>query len=177
MAVQFDFEFQGIDELTERLAMMASRLKNPRPVLQVIAGLLEEHVEATFRSQGRKVGRPWRGLSPRTIEARRRRWGHYRQSPVGASASRPVLQWTRRLSKSFRKGHGEHIRRIGQSKLSWGSRVPYGKFLTKRRVILGFRDDAQRRQILFMPFLLWIQGVSPGQIRFRLLSQVSEFRR
>ena len=172
--VTFVLDVVGIEALVDDIAGMRKRLRNPRPAYSAMANLLERHVRATFVSQGARLGFKWKPLAASTVQARANRWGHYRKSPAFRAGPRsPILTWTGRLRKSFRRGHPEHVRQVSASGLTWGSSVPYGRFHDSpaprvghlpRRQILGFSSQFQEREILVRPMQLWVQGVPAGAI-------------
>ncbi len=173
-AVLLDLDVTGLEALVADIAGLRKRLANLTPAYRVIANLLERHVAAQFSSQGKRLGNPWRPLAPSTVKARARRWGYYRRpSAAGVGSTRPILTWSARLRKSFRRGSPDHVRQVASSGLTWGSSVPYGIYHDSpaprlghlpRRQILGFANPIQEREILVRPIQLWVQGVPPGAI-------------
>ena len=160
----------GTREVIQLLAGLEKRAQDLRPAFAVVANLLEGHAAQTFATAGGRIGKPWAVLRPRTIEARARRWGYYGlRSPNQAGPSGPILRWSGRLARSFARGGVAHIRTVSSKFLRWGSGVRYGVFHDggrgrRRRVILGFQDAFQRREILFQPIRLYLQGTPPGAI-------------
>lgn len=176
VAAEATVSIQGLEPVVDRVAGIASRVRNARPAMEIIADALEGHVGGVFNTQGASIGKPWKPLRPSTVRARRTRSGYYgRRVPRGAGPSGPVLVWSQRLKRSFARGGVAHIRRVSDSKLEWGSGVRYATFHQStrarsrlpRRPMIEFRDDGgfQRREIVFQPFRLWIQGVPAGAIR------------
>lgn len=174
MAVRLGAQLEGLDEIVEKIGGIEARAQDPQPALHVVANLLEAHVARTFATEGAHGGRPWPPLAASTVEARTRRWGYYRRwAPVaGAGGVGPILTWHGRLARSFRRGGVAHIRIVTPSGLTWGSGVTYGiyhqstkpRFRLPRRAPIQFRDDFQRREILFQPVRLYLQGVPAGAI-------------
>lgn len=175
MVLDATIRVTGIDAVKERIGAIEKRAEDPRPALSIVADLLEAHVAEVFASGGTQAGAAWAPLAPSTVLARRRRWGYYgtRQSAGGVGPSSPVLVWSGRLRRSFARGGVAHIRRITSSSLTWGSGVLYGVFhqskaprsVLPRRAPLEFKDDFQRREIMFQPIRLWLQGLPAGAIR------------
>ena len=182
MPVRLGATLNGVDEILERIAGLEARARDLRPALEITANLLELHVARTFATEGAASGHPWPPLAESTVRARTKRWGYYRHwAPMaGASGAGPILQWHGRLSRSFRRGGVAHIRVVSPSGLTWGSGVAYGIYHQStrprsrlpRRAPIAFRDDFQRREIVFQPVRLWLQGVPPGAIEPTLRSRL-----
>lgn len=173
MAVRLGAQLGGLEEIVERIGGLKARAADPAPALEIIANLLEAHVAKTFATEGGHSGHPWQPLAESTARARAHRWGHYRQAPAsGAGPRHPILVWRGYLRGSFQRGHPEHVRAVSRSGLTWGSSVDYGIYHQStrprtrlpRRAPIEFRDDFQRREILFQPVRLYLQGVPPGAI-------------
>lgn len=171
MAVSVRMTMSGHQQVLQAIAGLEERLARPEPVLEVIADLLEAHVAAQFAGEGSRGASPWAPLAPSTVQARTRRWGYYRQAPsFGAAGARPILTWTGRLRRSFSRTGAGHVRQVSASGLTWGSSVPYGRFHQRggrrlpRRPPVDFRDPFQKREFVFQPFRLWLQGVPVGAI-------------
>lgn len=171
MAVAVGIKVKGAEQVLRAIAGLEERLARPEPVLHLIADLLEAHVALQFSGEGTRGAKPWAPLSPRTVRAREKRWGYYKRNPsFGAGPSNPILTWTGRLRKSFQSGQPGNVRRVSASGLTWGSSVPYGRFHQRggrrlpRRPPVDFRDPFQKREFVFQPFRLWLQGVPIGAI-------------
>ena len=172
--VILSIDIVGITPLVDEIGGIRKRLKNPTPAYRVTANLLERHVRATFSSQGKRIGSPWKRLATSTVLARTKRWGYYRKAPAFSAGARgPILTWTGRLRRSFGRGGTGHIRQVATSGLIWGSSVPYGIFHDSpglragnlpRRPILTFLTRFQEREILVRPLQLYLQGVPVGAI-------------
>ena len=174
MTVPIAIEVTGVEEVVERIGGIADRVGKLRPAFEVVADLLEGHVAKTFATQGSRIGQAWQALAVSTVRARTNRTGYYGlRGPSGAGPAGPVLQWSGRLLRSFRRGGVAHFRRVSDTGLIWGSGVRYGVFHQSkaprsrlpRRPMLGFRDEFQRREVLFQPIRMYLQGVEPGAIR------------
>src|SRR5260370_6595983 len=74
-----------------------------------------------------------------------------------------MLDWSGHLLHSFRRGGEDHIREVSDTRLHWGSRVPYARFLARRRPML-LLDEATRRLLIREPIRLYVQGAPPGAI-------------
>ena len=165
-----DIQLDGIEQALERVGALAERAAHMAPAFTIVAELLELHVGQTFATQGARIGKPWTELARRTQIARGltgRRSGYYAQwSPTrGVTPTGPVLVWHGRLRGSFARGGVGHIRQVSDSGLIWGSGIRYARFHRFTRPMLGFRDEFQRREVLFQPLRLWLQGVPEGAIR------------
>jgi len=175
MPVSVSVDIEGIRQVTDRVAGLATRLANLQPAFQIIADLLEAQVARQFATEGAWAGVPWRPLAPSTVQARLRHTGSYRAGgqQLAAGATGPILTWTGRLRLSFAQGSPDHVREISDDGLRWGSRVPYAGYHQStlprrklpRRPIVAFRDANQQREIAFQPLRLWLQGVPEGAIR------------
>ena len=167
--VAVSLQTAGFGAVLDRLAGLESRLASPEPALEIVADLLEAHVAKTFDTEGAEAGARWAPLAASTVRARTRRTGYYRLAPsMGAGPTGPILTWTGRGRRSFARGGTGHVRQISASGLTWGSTVDYLRFHqfgARRRVILGFRDAFQQRELVFQPLRLWLQGVPAGAIR------------
>jgi phage gpG-like protein len=174
MPVRLGAQITGLAEISERIGGITARAADPRPALEVVANLLELHVQRNFETQGAQGGKPWPPLAASTVRARTKRWGYYRRwSPTSnAGPSGPILVWHGRLQRSFARGGVAHIRIVSPSGLTWGSGVVYGIYHQSTRPRsrlpwrppIAFRDDFQQREILFQPIRLYLQGVPPGAI-------------
>lgn len=165
VSVAITVEGAGIQTALLRMGALEERLRNPQPGLELVADVLEAHVADTFASQGGRIRRYWRPLAWSTIAARAKRWGYYRQNPTdGVTPTMPVLVWTGRLRGSFHRGSSYHVRQVTGSELIWGTSLPYARYQRDRQM-LGFADEWQRREVLFQPFRLWLQGGELGAIR------------
>lgn len=172
---QVSVTVMGADVVLERIGAIQERIEDLAPALSIVADLLEAQVAQNFKTQGVHSGSRWAVLAPTTVLARTKRTGYYGQrSPTGgAGPTSPVLVWSGRLRRSFAKGGVAHVRQITSSTLIWGSGVRYGVFHQStaprtrlpRRAPLSFRDPFQRREIVFQPLRLWLQGVPAGAIR------------
>jgi len=163
--VRLQVETSGGPEALRRIGALEGRVAHPAPALRLIARLLSSHVEATFVSQGGRIGRAWAPLAPSTIRARAHRWGHYALPPgTGSSPPGPPNQWTTRTRASFRAGGPDHIEYVSDEALTWGSGVPYARFPQRLRPMMGFRDGFQQRELLYQPLRLYMQGVPIGAI-------------
>lgn len=174
MPVRVGASISGIEEIVERIGGIHERARDPSPALEVVANLLELHVQRNFATQGAQGGLPWPPLADSTVQARTRRWGYYRRwaPTAGVGGAQPVLVWHGRFKRSFTRGGVAHIRHVSPSGLTWGSGVVYGIYHQStrprtrlpRRPPIAFRDDFQKREILFQPLRLYVQGVPPGAI-------------
>ena len=127
--VQFSISISGIKGKVDEIGGIRKRLADPRPAWRASANLLEKHVAAVFSSEGRRGGRKWKRLAPSTVEARTKGWGYYRRPPAfNAGPRSPILTWSGRLRKSFKRGGTGHIRQLSVSGLIWGSSNRYGAF-------------------------------------------------
>jgi phage gpG-like protein len=170
--MQVGVTIDGIERVVDRIGGIEERVRHAQPAFEIIADFLEAHVGETFRSQGTRIGQPWSPLAPSTVRARERRWGYYgRRVPMpGARPAGPPLLWSGRLMRSFRRGGIAHVRQVTDRFLVWGSGVKYGPPHQRggrvpKRVLLGFRDAFQLREIAFQPLRLWVQGVPVGSIK------------
>jgi len=172
--VTLSIDISGIEGKVDEIGGIRSRLKNPMPAWLATANLLEKHVGGVFASQGARGGSLWKPLAASTVKARTKRWGYYRRPPAfSAGPTSPVLTWSGRLRRSFRRGGAGHVRHISASGLTWGSSVRYGIFHDSpgprtghlpRRAILAFGSIFQEREILVRPLQLYLQGVPAGAI-------------
>lgn len=79
---------------------------------RIIDEVLRPFVSAQFATQGREEGTSWARLAPSTLARR---------------APGPILVQTGRLKRSF-TGGAEHVEKIDDARLAWGSAVPYALF-------------------------------------------------
>lgn len=171
VSVNIEVSGFGLQETLKRIGALQERLNNPEPGLELVADALEAHAAAMFATQGARAGTRWAPLKWRTVQARAKRWGYYRQQPTdGAGPATPVLVWTGRLRGSYRRGSPFHVREVSSSGLVWGTSLDYAGYHPDRPV-LAFADDFQKRELVFQPFRLWLQGAEPGAIRTVMASR------
>lgn len=157
----------------DRIAALEERVKHPEPGLELVADVLEAHVAEVFRTEGGWLNNPWAPLGARTVRARARGWGYYRlPATAGVGPASPILVWTGRLRSSFRMGGYSHVRAVQSGELTWGSSLSYASYPLRRRPALAFRDDWQRREVVFQPLRLWLQGAEPGAVRMQMSARL-----
>jgi hypothetical protein len=165
VSVSIEASGPGFQEALLKIGALEDRLLHPEPGLELVADALEAHTAEVFITQGGRLKGPWARLAPKTVKARTRRWGYYRAAPAaGVGPEAPILVWTGQLRGSYKRGSSYHLREITSSELRWGTWLPYAAF-HRNRPVLGFANDWQRRETLFQPFRLWLQGAEPGAIR------------
>lgn len=102
--MQITFEIAGATQLSRNLRLLASDLKGPALAQfhSEAADIIEEKSLKIFDDKGQNVEKSpkWAPLGNRTVKARERRWGYYRQSPV--AINKPLV-WTGTLRDSRRK--------------------------------------------------------------------------
>lgn len=101
MAIQIKITVDS-KNVDRKLARIAVGLQDLRPAFNNIGDELTADFfgKKVFDAQGAESGGRWKSLSPRTLQARANRTGHYAKSPV---ATNKILVWTGALQKGFRR--------------------------------------------------------------------------
>lgn len=151
----------------EFLLTARANLDDLSPAWRVIAENLRQFETKVFDEEGKPIlGRAWDELKPRTVAARRGRWGHYRK-PSNEGPARRILHWTHRLRDSLTKeGHADQIEDVSPQRLRFGSLVEYAPYHVKRRPFL----DLPRAFVItdvVQPIQRYVLGETPraGQRR------------
>lgn len=121
-----EVELFGEPLVRRRLLRAAAGVTDAREAFRRIVRILEHAMDRNFSSQGAYGGARWDDLADSTKAAKRRS----RDARVRANADR-VLVATGRLQDSFHGG-SDHVQRITEDELLWGSRVPYGVYHQSR---------------------------------------------
>lgn len=122
-------EYQVKDEgVTSTLTRIASGMRNPRPLMRMLAGTLETETEKNFAAEGRPH---WLGLAPATIKRRTKKgtWpGKILQVSAGGLAASTVSDY------------GNDFARIGSNKPYAGIQHHGGKAGRGRKVTIPARN-------------------------------------
>lgn len=101
-ALELSFSIDGDKVMSRALDGLAFELANMQGFFERTGKKVQAHSKRMFASQGGAVEKypKWAGLSGRTEEARKRRWGYYKQPPAGTPG---ILHWTGKLENTFRQ--------------------------------------------------------------------------
>lgn len=98
---QISFEVQGHKQLSRNMRVLAERLPRMHEFFSDAIGIIGDRTDEVFASEGVNLGKtqPWAPLSPRTLKARERGWGYYKNTP-----NKPgILRWTGKLQDTRMK--------------------------------------------------------------------------
>lgn len=107
----------GGEVFARRFTRFVSELTDLSDLWELMARDLEATVADAFRTEGASGGSAWQPLSPRYAAWKSKRY-----------PGRGILERTRALMESFRKGRAGHMLRIAPRTLVWGSSVDYGRY-------------------------------------------------
>lgn len=106
---QLSFDVQGHKQLSRNLRLYASDMQKMGDFFRDAIEIIEARTDEVFKDEGSNVekGPRWAALSPRTLKARERGWGYYKNTP-----NRPqILRWTGRMfdtrAKNINDNFGE----------------------------------------------------------------------
>lgn len=106
-------------EVTDYIRTIERRQHSLKPLLVVVATIIERSVRANFKIGGRP--QRWQPLSPWTMRVRQAS-----RTIAGHGLGQPILQQSGRLFSSVtRKGAKGHIREFGPTHLRFGTELPY----------------------------------------------------
>ena len=74
------FEIEGVKVLSRNLRVLADDVVSMKPEFEEIGKIIVEGAQKNFENQGTEEGK-WQSLSSSTLEARRKRSGHYKNPP------------------------------------------------------------------------------------------------
>lgn len=151
----FEIKERGLGDVARKLGGVSDRVRDARPAFIVMAANLRQKIgREQFETEGRARGTPWPALRPKTVLARRRRWGYYRRAPRGTPR---ILHWAGGLRRSLEnRGSAKHIERIGRDQMEWGSELPR-RPTREGRPIIAFRPG-EEREFLTVPLIKHILG-------------------
>lgn len=108
---------QGEDRAARHIDDIGDRAKDPKPVLNRVADLLQRRQAANFASHGASLG-GWPPLAASTVAKKR-----------SAGQSIEPLVATGALERSLQAGRGKgKVRRVTKTRVTIGSRIFYGRF-------------------------------------------------
>lgn len=125
-------------EVKKKLGNLQTGLKSYKTPLETIGTtLIDIYGNKVFKTQGKELGSPWKGLSASTLEARARRSGYYSNPPKERGK---ILIWTGRLQESFRK-KAEALRLTIDNTDKKFKHHQLGSGRTPQRPMLGITKD------------------------------------
>lgn len=121
------FEIDGQKVLSRQLLIASQEIKSMRPEFKKIGQTLERSALENIQNQGSEWGGKWKPLAPATVQARAKGSRGYKgkQKAAGVSASRPILTYTGKLSKSFSS-------KAEPMQVETGNDAPYFKYHQSR---------------------------------------------
>lgn len=87
----------GLDEISIKLQNLVDGLADFTPAFEDLEGPLVQEFQANIASEGELLG-GWIPLAESTELAREKRWGYYKQDPVGGGG---MLSWTGTMGSGF----------------------------------------------------------------------------
>lgn len=98
---EVSFEVDGEKQLSRNLRVFARNMKNTQRFNKEAIDIVEQRSMEIFEKQGSNVKKApvWKGLSDRTLKARRERTGYYKRPPSNPK----ILRWTGNLQNSRKK--------------------------------------------------------------------------
>ena len=115
----------GVKEKLEKLS--GGLLSYEEPLNDAGDDLIEFFGNENFNEQGAALDAPWKPLAMSTLQARARRTGNYRSTPVSSSK---ILVWTGKLKSGFKK-------KVSAFKLIVSNTVEYFESQNKNRRMIG----------------------------------------
>jgi len=98
--MEFSIKFDD-REIKKKLGSLQEGLKSYKTPLEAVGtDLIDFYGQKVFKTQGKALGSPWKGLSSGTLLAREHKQGYYAKPPREKGK---ILIWTGRLQDSFRK--------------------------------------------------------------------------
>jgi len=114
----FDMTITGEKEAARRIMAMGERGMNMQPIFEVLSDDWDDIVTEHFESQGRRGGRPWKGLS----DSRKAYKARHSLDPRIMYATHTLIN---SLTKRSAKGS---IRKITSDSMLRGTRIHYGEY-------------------------------------------------
>ena len=118
--MRIDFDIFGEEQLSRELLRFSSHAGNAAPAFHKIAEDMREQIGEQFESEGGRGSGGWAPLKESTLAAKAAR-----------GLDSHILQATHSLMESLTGTGGDHIERVTDDSLLFGSSVAYGKFHQK----------------------------------------------
>jgi hypothetical protein len=158
--IRITVQGHGVREFAARAI---GNMDDLRPAWEVVAENMRAFEGQVFDSEGAALlGHQWKPLSPRTIEARTKGWGYYKNKGQGnESGPRRILHWRHVLRTSLtEKANQHHIESASASTLIFGTTVPHAKHHVKSRQFLGLTDEFVKTSVV-PPIAHYLMGRDP----------------
>jgi hypothetical protein len=139
------------------------RIDDLRPAWAVVGENIRKFEEQVFDSEGAALlGSQWKPLAPRTVTARTRGWGYYRDKGRGnESGARRILHWRHEIRESLiNANHRAHIESASQSTLIFGTAVEHARYHRESRKFLGLTDEFVKTGVV-PPIAQFLMGRDP----------------
>ena len=122
-------DFTQVDKL---MTTILNGLKNmSKPFNEMGNQLIKFFGDENFQAQGGKLGTQWSPLAVSTLQARARRYGHYKNNP---KSTNQILVWTGALQKGFKKS-------VESTRLTIDNNVSYFDHNIQTRAMLGINSN------------------------------------
>jgi phage gpG-like protein len=118
--VRIDFDIFGEEQVSRELLRFSAHAGNAQPAFHKIAGDMREQIAEQFESEGGRGSGGWAPLAETTLAAKAAR-----------GLDPHILQATHSLMESLTSTGGDHIERVTDDSLLFGSSDPKGKFHQK----------------------------------------------
>lgn len=146
--LRFTITVEGDVQMDRSIEAIETHATDFAPVLHAIAADLSKVSAQQFATEGRYASGGWPALKA-AYRLRKAAWVAQGRIINGRPAvSTKILQLTRRLMNSLvNKGDPEHIETVVNNELTWGTKVPYGRFHQKP----GPLSKQKQRRFLELP--------------------------
>ena len=106
--VHLELVIDGQIQLSRDLHILADKTQNMEAFYRKAIGIIEERSEDIFRQKGKNVTKSpkWEALDPKTVKARKKRWGGYKAKPATGVGVHDTLIWTGNLKNNKTKEFG-----------------------------------------------------------------------
>ena len=118
--MRLSLDVYGEEQLERELLRFSAYAGAPQPAFRKIAEDMREQIAEQFESEGKRGSGGWTPLKEATVLAK-----------AAAGHDPHILQATRSMMESLTRVGGDHIEKITDSELLFGSKVSYGKFHQK----------------------------------------------
>ena len=98
---QMKFSVDGHVQLSRNMRVFAEDMKQMHEFFRDAIDIIEARTDQIFAAQGNNIEKAgsWAPLSPKTLKARERGWGYYKQTPNRPS----MMRWTGRMQDTKNK--------------------------------------------------------------------------
>jgi len=118
--VRLDLDIFGEEQISRELLRFSAHAGNAQPAFHKIAADMREQIAEQFATEGGRGSGGWKPLAESTLQAK-----------LSAGLDPHILQATHRLMHSLTGTGGDHIEKVTDDSLLFGSAVDYGRFHQK----------------------------------------------